>query len=240
MNPIVLILLGLILLGWFLWLRSKSPADRRKANIMLLIGVCAAALFYLMVTGKLNWIGALLALSLPFARRILPLLPFIGKLFKHYQNKQTSSGNTSEVSSRILRMRLDHETSSLDGDVLEGPLQGRQLATLSESEFIQLLNYCRKNDAQSARLLETYLDKRFGDSWREDDKAGDGTDNTTQNVSDTDKAYQILGLEPGASKEEVIEAHRRLMQKLHPDRGGSDYLAAEINQAKDLLLDELS
>ncbi|WP_299195647.1 DnaJ domain-containing protein [uncultured Amphritea sp.] len=239
MNPIVLILLGLVLLGWFLWLRSKPPADRRKANFMLLIGVCAAALFYLLVTGKLGWIGALLAVSLPFARRLLPLLPFIGKLFKHYQSKQQSSSNTSEVNSRILKMSLNHETSSLEGEVLEGPLQGRQLATLSESEFIELLNYCRKNDAQSARLLETYLDKRFGDSWREDDKAGDGINNPAQNVSDTDRAYQILGLEPGASKEQVIEAHRRLMQKLHPDRGGSDYLAAEINQAKDLLLNEL-
>ncbi len=238
MNPIVLILLGLILLGWLLWSGRKSPADRRKANIMLLLGVCFAALFYLLVTGKLNWIGALLALSLPFARRLLPLLPFVGKLFKHFQNKQQSSDNTSEVSSRILKMSLDHETGALEGEVLEGPLQGRDLASLSEAEFIELLNYCRKNDSQSARLLETYLDKRFGESWREDDKAEDDTNSTTQSVPDKDKAYQILGLQPGASKEQIIEAHRRLMQKLHPDRGGSDYLAAEINLAKDILLHE--
>ncbi|WP_428035870.1 DnaJ domain-containing protein [Amphritea sp.] len=240
MNPIVLILLGFVLLGWFLWLRSKSPADRRKANRMLLLGACACALFYLMVTGKLNWIGALLALSLPFARHLLPLLPLIGKLFRHYQNKPQDSGNSSEVNSRILKMSLDHDTGSLEGEVLEGPLQGRQLATLSESEFIGLLNYCRKTDIQSARLLETYLDKRFGDSWRKDDQADAETENATDAVSDRHRAFQILGLEPGASKEQIIEAHRRLMQKLHPDHGGSDYLAAEINQAKDLLLKELS
>lgn len=237
MNPIVLILLGLILLGWILWLRRKSPADQRKANMMLLTGVLAAAIFYLLVTGRLNLIGALLAISLPFARRLIPLLPFATKLFQHYQNRQRSRGNTSEVNSRILKMRLDHDTSSLEGEVIEGSMQGRQLSSLSESEFIELLNYCRKTDEQSARLLETYLDKRFGDSWRKDDTTHQTSENPE--LSETDKAYQILGLDPGASKEQIIEAHRRLMQKFHPDRGGSDYLAAEINRAKDLLLKKL-
>ena len=233
MNPIALILLCLLLLGWFLWLKTKSAAQQRKANLMLLLGVLFAAIFYLTVTGKLHWVGALVAMLLPFARRLLPLLPFAGKLFRHYQANKKSSGNRSEVSSRILKMNLEHDSGSLDGIVLEGPLQGRQLGSLSEAEFIQLLTFCRQKDPQSARLLETYLDKRFGDSWRTDDTAGPESE-----PSERDRAYQILGLEPDATKEEIIEAHRRLMQKLHPDRGGSDYLAAEINQAKDLLLKE--
>ena len=234
MNPIALILLSSVILGWFLWLRSKPVAQQRRANLMLLLAVAGVALLYLAVTGRLHWLGALLALLLPFARRILPFVPFIGRLFRHYQQNRSPGGNSSEVSSRILTMRLDHDSGSLEGRILEGPLQGRQLASLSEQEFLQLLTYCREQDAQSARLLETYLDKRFGDSWREDDIS-----NTETALSDIEKAYQILGLEPGASKEDIIEAHRRLMQKLHPDRGGSDYLAAEINQAKDLLLKSL-
>lgn len=200
---------------------------------MLLLGVLIAAIFYLTVTGKLHWIGALVALLLPFARRLLPLLPFAGKIFKHYQVNKQTGGNNSEVNSRILKMNLDHDTGSLDGEILEGPLQGRQLNSLSESEFIQLLNFCRQKDPQSARLLETYLDKRFGESWRGDDK-----NEMNSEPSERERAYQILGLEPNATKQDIIEAHRRLMQKLHPDRGGSDYLAAEINQAKDLLLKE--
>jgi len=50
------------------------------------------------------------------------------------------------------------------------------------------------------------------------------------------QAREVLGVKADASKEEIIKAHKRMMQKVHPDRGGSDYLAAQLNQAKDTLL----
>ena len=234
MNPIALILLSSVAFGWYLWLRTKPLKQQRIANFRLAIAILAIMLFYLAVTGKLHWLGVIFAMLLPFARRLLPLLPIIGQLFNRYQSNRQRSGNTSEVNTRILTLILDHDSGVMYGKVLEGPMQGQELGNFSDQEFITLLQYCRSEDPQSARLLETYLDKRFDDRWRKDDPGE--SDSSAGPHSDKEEAYQILGLQPGASDDEIIEAHRRLMQKLHPDRGGSDYLAAKINQAKDLLL----
>jgi hypothetical protein len=62
-----------------------------------------------------------------------------------------------------------------------------------------------------------------------------GSRNETAGIG-REEAYEILGLQPGATKEQIKAAHRRLMQRVHPDHGGSDYLAVRVNQAKDLLL----
>jgi DnaJ-domain-containing protein 1 len=122
-------------------------------------------------------------------------------------------------------------------------MAGRELADLAESEFIELLQHCRDEDEDSARLLESYLDRRFGDSWRTDDPAGDDgaqdseRENSNSGGSLTDsEALDILGLKAGANRDEIIQAHRRVMQKMHPDRGGSNYLAARVNEAKERLL----
>ncbi|MHA7924403.1 MAG: DnaJ domain-containing protein [Marinobacter sp.] len=156
---------------------------------------------------------------------------------------KANPGNQSNVSSDILEMSLDHDSGTMSGKIIKGPMQGRELADLSESEFLELLRYCRAQDEDSARLLETYLDRRFGDSWRADDEASDDSGEAGERGAGStggplteNEALDILGLEPGASRDEVIKAHRRMMQKLHPDHGGSNYLAARINEAKECLL----
>lgn len=65
------------------------------------------------------------------------------------------------------------------------------------------------------------------------------TEPTPSESMSEDEALKILGLQKPYSSDEVIEAHRKLMQKLHPDRGGNDYLAAKINEAKGLLQKKL-
>ncbi|WP_336510856.1 DnaJ domain-containing protein [Aliamphritea spongicola] len=229
MNPVYFFIFSALFAVWFIWTRRQSPQQRRQTNIKLLIFILGILIFYLILAGKLHWLGAAVAVALPFVRRLWPFLPFIGRFLQNRRNRQ--GGNTSAVDTPILHMELDHDSGIMYGTVLEGPLKDRQLGDMTEQEFLQLLSYCRQHDQQSARLLETYLDKRFGDRWRDDDQpTGDAP------LSEVDEAYQILGLEKGASEQEIIEAHRRLMQKMHPDRGGSDYLAAKINQAKDLLM----
>lgn len=244
MHPLGLVLLGTIAIAGMFWISSQPPKQRRSAVIKLATVMVTLFLIYMAITGRLHWLGALIAAVLPFMRRILPLvlrfLPFLGQIYKQKKSSQQSDGNRSEVSTALIRMTLDHDSGVMYGTVLAGPFEGRELGDLGEQEFIQLLSYCRQQDAESARLLEAYLDKRFGDSWRKDDPAGQQQDYSQQppvtGSMNREEAYQILGLDSGADEEAIIEAHRRLMQRLHPDRGGSDYLAAKINQAKDLLL----
>jgi DnaJ-domain-containing protein 1 len=115
-------------------------------------------------------------------------------------------------------------------------LLGRRLSELGLDQLLDLLTLCRSADAQSAAVVEAYLDRDRGDAWREHAQGqetvppGAGADMTK------DEALAILGLPKGASEDAIRDAHRRLMQRFHPDRGGSDYLAAKINEAKRLLL----
>ena len=221
-----------------LWLRSLPRKQRGPAAIRLSLIVGTVIVIVLAVTGRLHFLFALLAFLYPLLRRVLP------SLLTGSSGAQAKPGNQSHVSSEVLDMSLDHDSGTMDGTILTGPMAGRTLSDLGENEFLELLRYCRAQDEDSARLLETYLDRRFGDSWRADDEAGSesgesaggGNGGNASGPLTESEALDILGLEPGASREEIIQAHRRMMQKVHPDHGGSNYLAARINEAKECLL----
>ena len=151
---------------------------------------------------------------------------------------QRTSGSTSRVRSRLIEMTLDHDTGAMEGSVLAGAFAGQQLGALDEARLRDLLAECQASDPDGARLLDAYLDRRFP-LWRED------TQNKEQPQADAhpasgimtpEEAYRILDLHPGATPDQIRQAHRSLMKKLHPDQGGSSYLAARVNQARDLLL----
>jgi DnaJ domain len=144
---------------------------------------------------------------------------------------------SSEVNTDSLRMELDHASGELEGEVLRGPFAGRSLASLGLGELLDLLAECQREDPRAVALLETYLDRRQPD-WRAH-LSGDqsqGPPPAAGEAMDEATAWSILGLAPGASADDIKTAHRRLMIKLHPDHGGSSYLAAQLNQAKDFLL----
>jgi hypothetical protein len=146
-----------------------------------------------------------------------------------------SAGQSSQVRSSFLDMTLDHDTGVLRGVIIAGTHAGR---SLDEFDLPQLATLSSSFDAESRALLESYLDRRFP-GWRQDAEgagAGGQRGQPSGGKMTAQEAYQILGLQPGAGRDEIGRAHRSLMKKLHPDQGGSTYLAARVNEAKETLL----
>jgi hypothetical protein len=146
----------------------------------------------------------------------------------------------SRVRSAMIEMELHHDTGAMEGSVLAGPHSGVRLADLTRPQCEEILQICRRDDPEGARLLEAYLDRRFP-GWRPagdghaDAGAGAGGGRVSAAMTE-DEAYEILGLAKGASSEEIARAHRALMKKLHPDYGGPTALAAKVNEAKSVLM----
>ncbi len=154
-----------------------------------------------------------------------------------WPGSNTRSGRpASTVRTEHLEMELEHESGAMRGRVLKGAFAGRDLDSLRPVELAQLWQDCRFADPQSAQLIEAFLD-RVHPSWRDDmARAGAGPPPGSDGPMTRAEAFEILGLSPDASPEAIRQAHRALMQKMHPDRGGSTYLAAKINEAKDVAL----
>ena len=159
---------------------------------------------------------------------------------KSFKKAGTAQSGVSRVRSAMIEMALDHKSGNVEGLVLAGMYEGNRLADLNREQCSALYRTCLADDPDGARLLETYLDRRFP-GWR---PAGDGhadagsrnRQGVFANAMSEDEAYEILGLQKGASREDVSRAHRSLMKKLHPDQGGSTSLAAKVNEAKDVLM----
>ena len=142
------------------------------------------------------------------------------------------SGQSSDVRTRFVVMHLDHGSGHVSGEVLDGRFTGRALESLSRDELFELYREAQA-DPDSARVIEGYLDRRKPD-WRT--QHTDEPRHSDPGTISREEAYRVLGLKPGADKAAIKAAHRRLMSNLHPDKGGSDYLAQQINRAKDVLL----
>ena len=155
------------------------------------------------------------------------------------KRRSSTPRKTSMVRTASLEMELDHDTGGLEGLVLAGRSEGRVLGTMPLGDLLDLRKELA-SDGESLQLLDTYLDGRFP-VWRDDPEANDGDGKGVPpgaGAMTKQEAYQVLGLEAGASAADVRKAHRRLMQRLHPDMGGTSSLAARINEAKDVLLSD--
>jgi hypothetical protein len=153
-----------------------------------------------------------------------------------FQRTQKSPGQVSRVRSAFVEMELDHDTGAMRGRILAGPHEGVTLDTL---DLATLTGFLPVIDDESRSLLMAYLDRReprWRDNVQGDAATGSDRSSWSSGKMTEEEAYQILGVHPGATAEEIGRAHRSLMKKLHPDQGGSTYLAARVNEAKDVLL----
>jgi len=166
MHPLGLVLFAIIALGSWYWWQAQPVDQRRSASWKIILLLATIGLLYLAITGRMHWLGAMIALVLPFLKKLLPLLlrffPSIARWWRRQQQQKQQQGHSGRQQRR------------------SGGKSG-----MSEAE-----------------------------------------------------ALEVLGLKTGANREEIIQAHRHLMQKLHPDRQGSAYLAARVNEARDRLLEE--
>ena len=227
------LLLGLLLLLLLLWAaRSFSNADPKQLATVLkaLGGVLALALAaFLAMRGQLF-------VAVPLGAAGLSLLGWVPWSIPGFGDRvHKSPGQVSRVRSRFIEMELEHDTGAMNGRILAGRCQG---ATLDALDLPTLTGLFSEFDPESRSLLLAYLDRR-DPRWREDaqgDFASGQSGASSSGKMTEQEAYQILGLKPGASAEEIGRAHRSLMKKLHPDQGGSTYLAARVNEAKEVLL----
>ena len=226
------IVFGILVLVLVLWgLNTYAKADPKVlARVLRPAGgiVAVAAAGFLFFRGHLE-------IAIPLGLFGLGLLgwgPFASTGL--FQRTQKTPGQMSRVTAPYVEMELDHDSGAMRGRILKGRHQGAELDALDLNTLLGLLV---EVDADSRALLEAYLDRREP-GWREHAQSGAaaGQRSARSGKMTEEEAYQILGVPAGASAEEIGRAHRALMKKLHPDQGGSTYLAAQINEAKEVLL----
>jgi len=225
------LLFGLLILVLILWaLNAYSKADPRVVARVLRPSGGILALAGAVVIGLRGHFETAIPLGL-FGLGLLGWGPLASSSI--FQRTQKTPGQTSRVRSAALEMELDHDSGAMRGTVLSGRYRGQALDRLGRDALVGLM---AEFDAESRALLAAYLDRREP-GWRDDAQGDPGAGSGRARGKMTEEeAYQILGLQPGAPAGEISRAHRSLMKKLHPDQGGSTYLAAQINEAKEILL----
>ena len=238
MGTMILGIALLVVLVFFLrWYATAPPSDLLKVLKWGGLTIGGLLVLFMLLRGGFQFLWIAAAFLIPY------LLRRRGMRGWAQASKPRTEGQRSTVRTRFVAMELDHDTGDMDGEVLEGPHRGKRLSDLDLDSLLDLLHLAYNEDSQSAQVIQSYLDRVHGDEWQEHAEeagsAGGGSNSGAKpgtSQMTRDEAYEVLGLQPGAGEDEIRAAHRRLIREYHPDTGGSDYLAAKINEAKDLLL----
>lgn len=231
----IALVVGLVLVAR--WWVQAEPRQLWKALRWTGLAVGVALLIGILVSGQWRWLPAL----------IFPMIPWIMRFRALNTMRRNahgpSAGGQSAIETRFLRMTLDHDSGAMDGEIVDGQFSGRLLSDLDREELIALWRECAGADEQSQRVMEGYLDREH-DGWRaaagagprDEEAAGRADSPWARDRMSAEEAREILGIGTDADSAEIERAYRRMMKTAHPDQGGSDWMAARVNQARDTLL----
>lgn len=243
---LLLLLLLPVMAYFFVKSISQRYALSSRQNTFLFFLVASLLVVGVMIAiGRLpiQFIFAPIGVAATFLLRMLPTLLRLLPMWHLFKGRAASAAKpkqdqVSTIRTEFFDMQLRHDDGSMDGLVLLGKYAQSRLSNMQLPQLLELYKECSQ-DADSAQVLEAYIDRVFPD-WRKHTQTEYVGEDAGDESSMTETlALEILGLDGGANKEQVIKAHRSLMQKMHPDRGGSDYLAQKINAAKDFLIETL-
>jgi len=213
------------------WAAQLDPASLVRTLKFAAIALVGAGVVLMLVVGRF---GLVLFIAGP---------AFL--LWRRWQRQRLAAdigaarqGRSSSIETVFLSVNLDHDSGTVDGRIKAGKFRDRRLGDLTLADLLVLLGEVRASDPQGVAVLEAYLDRIHGSEWRNEKPEEETTPPPAPaaGVMSREQALEVLGLAPGATMADIREAHHRLMMKVHPDHGGSSYLAAQLNEARDRLL----
>ncbi|MCA0401215.1 MAG: molecular chaperone DnaJ [Proteobacteria bacterium] len=228
MNYILSTLVFGVVVWWFALGPGRKAGDHLTPLTRKLFGaVAGGAGILLALKGRWDFAIVLVSLSAWLLGFRLPgLIDPIGR------------ARRSEIRTASMLVEIDLADGTIAVRILAGRFQGRQFEKLKTAELVVFAQELATLDPPGLNLVAQELDRR-APGWRKHVKFDTDPRQGAAPVSSEmreEEAYHILGLEPGASEEAVRAAHRTLIARFHPDRGGSTYLAAMVNRAKDVAL----
>jgi len=230
---LILILIGVFIM-WRRWKKIKSREERKEFVYKGLVIGLVVFIIALAVFGRIDMLGAVFASVLLGLKYIIAFLirhfPFIARIYGVTDG--FGLGKKRNLKTEWLNIEIDFKTRQVDGEVLKGSYLGTKLKDMNESSLQSLLKEC-SSDTRSAYFLRMYMQQRFSGEYQ---SQGNSQSNSVATEMTREEAMEILGLKGSPTDKDIRDAHKRLIQRLHPDRGGNDFLASMINRARDHLM----
>jgi len=230
----------LAIVGWLAkrWLTQADPKLVKQGLAGFALVFLSAVTLILLLSGRASAALPFLAGCFFAYQRLrtgLGLATFLKRLWDASLGRKAAPA-TGRIETDYLSMALDQSTGQLSGRVLKGLYAGQDLAALSQPQLLEKYQELQKLDYESARLLEAFMDRAMGEDWRQAGPGSSAGGASGQSAMSAQEAADILGVPLQAPRADILAAHKRLMKVAHPDQGGSDLLATQINAAKDVLL----